>query len=397
MKRKTVWWWILGLGLLVYLYPFYCLLLYHTLGWDFGRLYTFGLELKDFMTVWIALGGVVAVVGGIIQTQRRITLQETQSNKQDEQFRAQTELQMRQQRDARFASGVELLGNPHESTRIGGAYNLYFLARDFEELRPAVCEILCAHLRSIAHKDKFPDKEHPANYPKNEVQSIIDLLFRKHETDESGEEVSIFLNEPKNLAEIFLSGIDFIGEIEMFVLLLNKINFRGTVLVEVTFGAATLTEVNFEEATLTKVNFYRSNLTEIGYSADFLITTLTGVGFSGATLIDVGFWAAILIEVDFGHVTLTQVGFEEATLTGVGFSGATLTEVTFREASLTEVGFSTYCFITTLIRVDFSGAKLTEGTVRFEDTRLEGYSYEEITKKGRSLELTSQKEAEPAE
>jgi uncharacterized protein YjbI with pentapeptide repeats len=358
MKRKTVWWWILGAGLLLYLYPFYCLGLNSLFQWDFGRLYTFGLELKDFMTVWIALGGVVAVVGGIFQTQRRITLQEKQFNKQDEQFRAQTELQMKQQRDARFASGVELLGNPHESTRIGGAYNLYFLARDFEELRPAVCEILCAHLRSIAHKSKFETEEQRAKYPRNEVQSIIDLLFRKHETDESGEEVSIFLNQPKNLREICLSEIDFGKQEEDFVPKLSYVDFWRATLTDIRLGFAILSEVNFWGTSLTRVEFVRAALTEVS------------------------FWEATLSEAYFTGATLTEISFVEVILTGVGFFGTTLINTNFSNCPL--------------IYVDFSKAKL-EGTVDFAGTLLEGYSYEEITLPGFSRKKTFKKATQPAE
>jgi hypothetical protein len=133
MEKQKVWWWVLGGFIFVILVAVpWCLCL----------------ERKDALTASIAIAGVIGVVFTIRQTQKRITLQE------------------RQQRDARFAQGVELLGNPHESTRIGGAYNLYFLARDFEELRPAVCEILCAHLRTIAHKSKFETDEQRENIPK---------------------------------------------------------------------------------------------------------------------------------------------------------------------------------------------------------------------------------------
>jgi hypothetical protein len=118
-----------------------------------------GMDAKEAVTTLIALGGVVAVVIGIFQTNKRITQQEKQG------------------RDARFAAGVELLGNPHESTRIGGAYNLYFLARDFEEYRAPVCEILCAHIRTVTGAKEYRDKY--AEKPSNEVQTIISLLFWK--------------------------------------------------------------------------------------------------------------------------------------------------------------------------------------------------------------------------
>jgi hypothetical protein len=318
MKRKIIWWWILGLVVV-----FLAMVVYAIIP---STPWCLALERKDAVTALIALAGVVGVVFTIRQTQKRITLQEKQYNaqtaqfaEQAKQFAEQTELQMKQQRDARFASGVELLGNPHESTRIGGAYNLYFLARDFEELRPAVCEILCAHLRTIAHKSKFETDDERAKYPKNEVQSIIDLLFRKHEKDDSGEEVSIFLNQPKNLREICLSGISISKREGSYILIIKHVNFSKAIMIG----------VSFIEAEFCQVRFVGSSLTD----------------------------------VRFDYASLTGFMFFNANLTGVNFSFAT-----------------------------FIG-----GVASFKGTKLADYSYEEITRSGRSLELTRPKEAESSE
>jgi hypothetical protein len=378
---KKIWQWVkkhrigigIGVGVVIFLLPFCCLAFHDWFGWGSKELYTFGLELKDFMTVWIALGGVVAVVGGIVQTQRRINLQEKQLERQDKQFNTQ-------QRDGRFASGVELLGNPHESTRIGGAYNLYFLARDFEELRPAVCEILCAHLRTIAHKSKFETEEQLAKYPKNEVQSIIDLLFRKHETDESGEEVPIFHKENKSLDEVLLWNV-YIGGLEgRDSHILNRVHFARATLIEVRFPNGLLTSVKFYGTILINVNFDEATLTDV----DFFSATLTAVHFSGVTLAKVRFtYRTTLTAVSFLAATLTDVAFWDVTLTKVEFFKATLTKVQFWRAELTEV--------------DFSFANLTEGTVDFKGTSLARYSYKKITHPGFSLKKTSPKAAEPPE
>jgi hypothetical protein len=323
LKRilKWVMWIVLGA---IFLYPFYTLFFSWVFGRSFGPLYTFGLELKDFLTVWVALGGIVGVVSNVILSRKRIDKQEEQFNKQ--------------QREARFASGVELLGNPHESTRIGGAYTLYFLARDFEEFRAPVCEILCAHLRSIARKDKFETDEQRKNYPRNEVQSIIDLLLLKHKNG-----ISIFLNEPKNFKGILFWGINA-NQTTDFIPTLKKVDFTGA--------------------------------------------TLIGVLFSGSVLTEVRFFGIALTDVNFSKATLTNVYFIEATLTKVGFERATLAIVIYFEATLREVDFRR----ATLTRVDFGKAVLTEYTVNFGGTKLEGYSDEEITREGHSLKLTADEE-----
>ncbi len=385
MKRKFFFWCAL---VLLFLYPFGGLFLHWALGWNVGELYTFGLELKDFLTVWIALGGVAGVVANFFLSRRRMETQQEQFDAQIEKQNAQIALQQQQQRDARFATGVELLGNPHESTRIGGAYSLYFLARDHAEYRPTVCEILCAHLRTIAHKEKFEIDEdgRPKHYPKNEVQSVIDLLFQKFENG-----VSIFLEEKKDFADAFLFEINISKEGE-YSPILNNVDFRETVLTKVDFGKATLTEVYFREATLTDVYFIRGKLTDIHFED----ATLTDIHFEANILTDIHFWRAKLTEVNFGGALLTNVYFWRAILVKVNLMGA-LTEVGFGRASLTEVDFTKHAlsvnFMRDFICVDFYDATLTE--VDFTGTPLEDYSYDEIVRPGRSLELTAPEEEKP--
>ena len=240
-QSKSIWWWVkrigIGIGLFLYFYPFYCLALNEWPGWNLGKLYTFGLELKDFMTAWIALGGVMAVVVGIFQTQRRITKQgeqfDTQIGKQNDQLEIQQRQlseQQKQQRDNRFASGVELLGNKHESSRVGGAYNLYFLARDHkEEYLTPVCEILCAHIRTITSDEDYQEKH--KERPSNEVQTILNLLFLKQENG-----VSIFKNVDifKDLRGTFLYGADF-WQFE-----LDNVMFGSAILSHSVFASAIL-------------------------------------------------------------------------------------------------------------------------------------------------------------
>jgi len=306
-KVKTVLdkykWWILGI---VFLYPFYCLLIGEI--WSFGELYTFGLPLRDFITAWIALGGIIGVVSNIILTQKRITLQENQQIKQQEQFEKQIgkqndqiQIQQKQLSDTRFSSGVELLGNPNESARIGGAFNLFFLAKEFpdEYLNP-VCEILCAHIRTITNDEIYQKKYNKK--PSNEIQTLIKLLFQKDNQCNL-----IFDKCNKNLIGAFLSGTEFIG--------------------------ATISNVYFRES------------------------TLSGVSFLGARLCN----------VDFVYLTA-------------------LKDVIFWEAKLSRVNF----WGTKLCNVDFSNAEF-KNEVYFDCTLLEGYCYGEITREGRSFELTANK------
>lgn len=324
---KPVWWWILG----VVLFCALCWLIWCPSG----------LDRKDAITSCIALGGVLAVVVGIFQTNRRITQQEDQFNAQIKKQNEQIRIQHQQLLDTRFASGVELLGNPHESTRIGGAYNLYFLARDNKEYIKTVCEILCAHIRTITsdtnYQEKYKDK------PSNEIDSIIYLLFHKREFNVSKEEIhgSIFMDKSKFLSKSYLCGA----------------NFMTTKLDSVHLMSA-------------KLNY-----------AHFTLAELQGVRFGAAELKNSFFDHSKLNDVDFIGAQLDSADFHDVKeMRKVDFSVAKLENANFQSAKMTEV--------------DFRGAVFNDKT-NFTGTRLADHSYEEIAREGRSLELTKPEEENP--
>jgi hypothetical protein len=285
--RKRIWWW---LGGLIFLYPFYCPLFYEwtgfkLIGFNKGEFYTFGLELKDFMTVWIALGGIIVVVSHLRLTQNRI-------DNQDKQLR-----------ETRFSTGVKLLGNLNESARIGGAYNLYYLTNDFEEYREPACEILCAHIRAITGK-----KEYQAQYknkPANEIQTILNLLFQ----------------------ERYQLNFDGCWK-DLGGALLNGSNFNNAVLNNVDFRCTALSHVEIMSAALSNVVFWRSALSEV----DFENAAISGVDFENAILKDVGFRSVALSNVSFVGAALSDVDFKKSKLTGVDFMDTTLSDVDFSNA-----------------------------------------------------------------
>lgn len=338
-------WWVLGL---VFLYPFYCLLI-GEIFWCSGReLYTFGLPLRDFMTIWIALGGIIGVVFNILLMQRRVLYQEQQLLEQQKQFDTQIEkqnvqiqIQQKQHRDTRFSMGVELLGNQHESARVGGAYNLYFLAKENpKEYMESTCEILCAHIRTITS-----DKEYQKKYkdkPSNEIQTILNLIF---EEGQEGKPIFGFYT-CKNLKGAYLCGI------EINLSTLCQVRFDNAILRNVIFGCTGLYEIHFENAVFENVVFEN-----IIYD----VIDLNELFFDGATLNNVCFK-----EGDFA-----------------------LNNSIFRRAKLSNIDFSNV----ELNNIDFEGAVFQEN-VNFKGTALEGYNFEEITHKGWSLELTKPEEVE---
>jgi len=417
-----------------------------------------GLPTKDFMTAWIAFWGLVGIAGGIIQVQRQITIQkeqfsdqqqlqrdqfsdqiansqkqfsdqiansqkqfsdqqkeqrdqfntqisnqEKQQQEQRYQFEAQFNNQQKQLRETRFASGVELLGNPNESARIGGAYILYFLASENPEYVDAVCEILCAHVRTKTNeKDYRKDYEMKPSY---EIQTILDLLFK-----EQIKHGMIFSKcREKNLERTFLSGVNFewatLSYVNFIDAEINNVYVRYAENMPLGYvNLNTMSHINFSNATLNNVHFYGTtfsnvNFTNTGFTdVRFVYATLSNnVHFSDATLNNV-YFNATLDGNDFWNATLNDVRFNESKLSDVCFRNATLNKVYFngRRAITTYIGKEIssvkYEIVgATLNDVDFEDAIFEQKDVDFTGTPLENVPPEKIKCYRCSRELTKPK------
>ena len=303
---KSIGW----VGIIIFLYPFYLPLINKIpdVSWE---LYTYGLEVKDFMIVWVAVGGILGLLFNIILTQKRISVQEQLLYLQEEQYVRQIEqqykrfnelnekqnkqlqIQDKQSRDHRFSLGVELLGNPNESARIGGAFNIYFLATEYKEYRKPACEIFCAHIRTFTNKQEY--KISHTEKPSNEIQTIIDLLFRK-------EYGLYFDNCNKNFSGALLNGISF------FEAILVNVDFKMAALSNINFSKAKLNSIDFKDAKLSKVNFESTIFSDV----NFFRATLNNVDFEFATLNNITFsFATFLENIDFTGTVLANVPLKE--------------------------------------------------------------------------------------
>jgi len=294
-KRK---WWILGV--FIFLYPFYCPLIYQLTGFSLGELYTFDMPRNEFMIIWIVLGGIIGVVSNVRLSKKfmRHQVKELCVNC--------------------FSSGVDLLGNPNEYTRISGAYNLYFLAGEHKkEYLESVCEVLCTHIQTITNKLEYKIKY--SDEPSMEIQTILNLLF-KEDKDEL-----IFDKCKKNLSRVSLNGADFRKAI------LNNVNFINTILNDVQFNDATLSNVDFMSATLSNVDLWDAKLSNI----NFRNATLGNIHFNSAQLCRIVFRDATLCDVDFRDATFSDVNFWYAKLEDkVIFTGTSLENIPPEEITL---------------------------------------------------------------
>ena len=79
------------------------------------------------------------------------------------------------QRQERLKNAIEHLGHDRDSVRTGGAYELFHLAKDTEDLRQTVLDILCAHIRRTTSENEY--KAQHKTKPSEEIQSLLTLLF----------------------------------------------------------------------------------------------------------------------------------------------------------------------------------------------------------------------------
>ena len=353
--------WLAGIIFLIMLFPFILVFINKIIGLNIEKLKNFNIAWKDLLAPWVAIWAGSIAAYSVVQMQKRITMQE------------------KQQSDTRFSSGVELLGHghKHESTRIGGIYNLFFLANEnSNEYLDTVCEILCVHIISIINENGYKKKYREK--PSHEIQTILNLLFIK---DKNGK--LIFDNCSKNLRGTFLCGANFDGAT------LSNADFREAELSKVNFSRAELSKVNFSGAKLSDTCFSGAKLSSVDFlvaklsSVDFRKATLCRAYFRGTTFSGTDFREAILIDAFFFGATLIDAYFSKAKLSSADFRGTTLIDADFRGATLSSADF----FGAKLSNADFSNAKLEDG-VSFYKTKLQNCNYKEITSPGCSLKST---------
>jgi len=235
--RKYGWFILIATLLVIFLIPLvkiYC-------GADPDDMCMFGLDnLKDFFTLWISLFGVVGIAINVIHSQIRIRLQDKLIHQQEKQGR-----------DNRFAKSVELLGHESESARMGGVYNLRFLAEEFfNEYGDCVFSILSSHVRVITstpdYQSRYKEK------PSDEIQSILGILTH----------FSCFIRSHVNLMNSYLAGAD-LERVDLSGANLRGVNFRGANLEKVDLRGANLVLVDFMDANLRDVYLTRANLTGV--------------------------------------------------------------------------------------------------------------------------------------
>ena len=180
----------------------------------------------------------------------------------------------RGQRQERLKNAIEHLGHTSDSVRLGGAYELFHLAQDTEDLRQTVLDILCAHIRRTTGESEYR-KAHESK-PSEEVQSLLTLLFVQ--------EREVFKGLHINLQESWLNGTD-LREGCLWKAILTGVHLRGAKLDRAHLQRANLFEAHLEEASLAEARLQEANLPLVHLQGAYLLQArLQGANLMGACL-----------------------------------------------------------------------------------------------------------------
>ena len=299
----------------------------------------------------IGMGGILIALQALMSYKRAKAMEDTaqaqadaakaQARATEEQAKANQHTEQGQQQE-RFRNAIEHLGHEKDSVRLGGAYELFHLAEDTEELRQTVLDILCAHIRWTTGESKY--RETHKSKPSEEVQSLLTLIFlQEHE---------VFKGFHINLQGSWLNGAD-----------LRKARLENAVLVEVNLQEANLDEARLKNARLDKAELKNARL----YKAQMQGAVLTEAQMQGAILAWAQMQRAELIRTQMQGVMIAWAQMQGVELYRAQMQGAILEKTQMQGA--------------VLIRTQMQGAVLTE-------TQMQGAVLAETQMQGTILEKT---------
>ena len=171
--------------------------------------------------------------------------------------------------EERLKNAIEHLGHESASVCISGAYELFHLAKDTEDLRRTVLDILCAHIRQTTRGDKYKEKH--KTKPSEEIQSLLTLLFR--------EEHDIFEGCSINLQGSYLH------EAELSKARLQGANLKEAQLQQTQLQGANLFKVRMQGANLSKAQLQKADLSKAELQgADLELARMQGANLPKAQL-----------------------------------------------------------------------------------------------------------------
>ena len=301
---------------------------------------------KEILTfLGIGMGGILLALQAVIANRRAKALEDTakaqadtaraQAKATEEQAKANENTE-RGQRQERFKNAIEHLGHQSVSVRLGGAYELFHLAKDTadeaRDLRQTILDILCSHIRRTTGEAEYQEKH--KSKPSEEVQSLLTLLFVQEHAVFSGCHINLqgsWLNganlsraclQGANLVETHLQGAD-LREAYLQGARLGGAYLQETKLHSTHLHGADLVEAKLQNSELMKARLYGANLAKARLQrADLFDTHLQGsilefARLQGATLVSTRLQGANLWEACLQGARLNQTRLQ-----GINYEGS---------------------------------------------------------------------------
>lgn len=349
LARKSFGWWNLQRTLVILLVGLMGLFAAVVFSENLAKLVSQGLGIPEkegsknevLKFLGIGMGGLLIAIQAVIANKRANAMDNTASA----QVRATAEqananqLTEQGQRQERLRNAIEHLGHGSASVRMGGAYELFHLARDTQnqddadEFRQTVLDILCAHIRRTTRRRSYRVKY--GSKPSEEVQSLLTLLFmRQHEVFKDHQiDLQGSCLQGANLVEALLREAD-LAHVNLQGAGLNWadlrcVDLRGAHLQGVDFSEARLQGADLSEARLQGAYLRRASLQGVDLrEAHLQAADLAGVHLQGAEL-EGAFLQGVTSKMapppglhlsDFAKHMLGLIG-QSSDLTGVTFEG----------------------------------------------------------------------------
>lgn len=294
---KRVIWWVLSpkgglIILLVVLFvAFVAVMISQAADGVIGQLLglsgTEGIKNQILTFLGLSMGGILLALQAVIANKRA----EAMENAANAQAKANENAE-KGQRQERLKNAIEHLGHDSVSIRLGGAYELFHLAQDTEELRQTVLDILCSHIRRTTTENDYKDKH--SSKPSEEIQSLLTLLFVQDHHVFKGLHINLqgsWLNGAE-LGKARLETAD-LARSHLQKALLSEAGLQGAKLNLTQLQGATLSDAKLQGATLTVTRLQGSNLR----GAQLQGSWLAGVKLQGAELENAMLQGALLCEV----------------------------------------------------------------------------------------------------
>ena len=281
----------------------------------------------------LSMGGVLLVLQTIIANTRaealeKAALEQAKANENTEKG----------QRQERLKNAIEHLGHDSVSIRLGGAYELFHLAQDTEELRQTVLDILCAHIRQTTGENGY--REEYKSEPSEEIQSLLTLLFVQEHDVFEGLRINLkgsWLNGAKLsgarlgkaiLDEVHLRGAYF-DRANLQKTQLCQTHLQGAYLMYAEMREAVLLRAHLQKAELRSAKLTSSNISE----ADLHAADLRKANMRRAYLDKTRLHGANLVEANLQASRLSEASLYGANLLGASLQGANLQQAKFQGAS----------------------------------------------------------------